>query len=119
MKGKGILNTMVLLILVLLCFNGMVYVNSQKVPAMFVFGDSIVEVGNNNFLNTLAKSNYYPYGIDYNRVATGRFSNGRSLIDFIGIYLIQFIYSKIYFSFVFISVYQNSLISLNPTRCFS
>ncbi|CAL5191631.1 unnamed protein product [Lathyrus oleraceus] len=84
MKGKGILNTMVLLILVLLCFNGMVYVNSQKVPAMFVFGDSIVEVGNNNFLNTLAKSNYYPYGIDYNRVATGRFSNGRSLIDFIG-----------------------------------
>lgn len=85
MKGKGILNTMVLLILVLLCFNGMVYVNSQKVPAMFVFGDSIVEVGNNNFLNTLAKSNYYPYGIDYNRVATGRFSNGRSLIDFIGI----------------------------------
>lgn len=77
-------SNMVLVVLVLLCFNGMVHVNSQKVPAMFVFGDSIVEVGNNNFLNTLAKANYYPYGIDYNRIATGRFSNGRSLVDFIG-----------------------------------
>jgi hypothetical protein len=51
---------------------------------LFVFGDSLVDVGNNNHLSTMAKSNFYPYGIDYNGGSTGRFSNGKSLIDFIG-----------------------------------
>ncbi|KAH1219658.1 GDSL esterase/lipase [Glycine max] len=45
--------------------------------------DSLVEVGNNNFLNTIARANYFPYGIDFSRGSTGRFSNGKSLIDFI------------------------------------
>ncbi|XP_028796823.1 GDSL esterase/lipase At1g71250-like [Neltuma alba] len=56
----------------------------QRIPALFVFGDSLVDVGNNNFLNTLAKSNYYPYGIDLRGGPTGRFSNGFNIIDFIG-----------------------------------
>lgn len=81
---KGLCENMVLLILMLLCFNGVVEVNSQRVPALFVFGDSVVDVGNNNFLRTLARSNFYPYGIDYSKGNTGRFSNGKSLIDFIG-----------------------------------
>jgi len=72
------------MLLLLLCLNEIAQVNSQRVPALFVFGDSLVEVGNNNFLNTLARANFYPYGIDFNQGATGRFSNGRSLIDFIG-----------------------------------
>ncbi|KAI9101410.1 hypothetical protein K1719_023892 [Acacia pycnantha] len=52
--------------------------------ALFVFGDSLVDVGNNNFLNTWAKANYFPYGIDFSGGFTGRFSNGLNIIDFIG-----------------------------------
>ncbi|WVZ02268.1 hypothetical protein V8G54_023074 [Vigna mungo] len=72
------------MLLLLLCLNEIAHVNSQRVPALFVFGDSLAEVGNNNFLNTFAKANFFPYGIDFNGGATGRFSNGRSLVDFIG-----------------------------------
>lgn len=51
---------------------------------MFVFGDSLVDNGNNNNLKTLAKANYYPYGIDFYQGTTGRFCNGRLLIDMLG-----------------------------------
>ncbi|KAF6135261.1 hypothetical protein GIB67_033595 [Kingdonia uniflora] len=50
---------------------------------MFVFGDSIVDNGNNNYLDSFAKSNYLPYGIDFYRGPTGRFCNGRTIIDFL------------------------------------
>ncbi|XP_019177163.1 PREDICTED: GDSL esterase/lipase At5g37690-like [Ipomoea nil] len=50
----------------------------------YVFGDSLTEVGNNNFLQSLAKSNFPFYGIDYKGgVATGRFTNGRTIGDII------------------------------------
>lgn len=51
----------------------------------FIFGDSLTEVGNNNFLQlSLAKSNYPFYGIDFNGgQATGRFTNGRTIGDII------------------------------------
>ncbi|KAI4331978.1 hypothetical protein L6164_016921 [Bauhinia variegata] len=71
------------LVILLVCSDGIAMVYSQRVPALFVFGDSLVEVGNNNYLNTLAKANYYPYGIDYGGGATGRFTNGKAIIDFI------------------------------------
>ncbi|OVA06670.1 Lipase [Macleaya cordata] len=49
-----------------------------RVPAVLVFGDSIVDPGNNNHLPTLAKSNYPPYGRDFmGGTPTGRFSNGK------------------------------------------
>ncbi|GLT28801.1 hypothetical protein SLA2020_037070 [Shorea laevis] len=51
----------------------------------FVFGDSLTEVGNNNFLQySLARSNYPWYGIDFSGgQATGRFTNGRTIGDII------------------------------------
>ncbi|XP_059643712.1 GDSL esterase/lipase At5g37690 [Cornus florida] len=51
----------------------------------FVFGDSLTEVGNNNFLQlSLAKSNFPYYGIDYTGgQPTGRFTNGRTIGDII------------------------------------
>ncbi|XP_019433916.1 PREDICTED: GDSL esterase/lipase At1g71250-like [Lupinus angustifolius] len=52
-------------------------------PAMFVFGDSLVDDGNNNFLNSLAKANFAPYGIDFSSGPTGRFCNGKTPIDFL------------------------------------
>ncbi|XP_061358991.1 GDSL esterase/lipase EXL3-like [Gastrolobium bilobum] len=52
--------------------------NNETVPAVIVFGDSIVDPGNNNYITTLVKCNFPPYGRDFdagNR-PTGRFSNG-------------------------------------------
>ncbi|XP_068303668.1 GDSL esterase/lipase At5g37690-like [Pyrus communis] len=51
----------------------------------FVFGDSLTDVGNNNYLQySLAKSNYPWYGVDYvGGRPTGRFSNGRTIGDLI------------------------------------
>lgn len=56
------------------------------VPAMFVFGDSLVDVGNNNFLAlSLAKANLPHYGIDLpNQKPNGRFTNGMNPADFLG-----------------------------------
>ncbi|MCD9646590.1 hypothetical protein HAX54_036570 [Datura stramonium] len=54
---------------------------------MFVFGSSLVDNGNNNFLvNSLAKANYLPYGIDLFG-PSGRFTNGKNVIDLLGDYL--------------------------------
>ncbi|KAF8023506.1 hypothetical protein BT93_F0880 [Corymbia citriodora subsp. variegata] len=51
---------------------------NATISAVFVFGDSIVDTGNNNNLITLVKSNFPPYGRDFmGGKPTGRFSNGR------------------------------------------
>ncbi|KDP31296.1 hypothetical protein JCGZ_11672 [Jatropha curcas] len=60
------------------------YVESSKVPAIFVFGDSLVDVGNNNYLSSIAKANYFPYGVDSGIGPTGRFSNGKTFVDILG-----------------------------------
>ncbi|KAJ6723764.1 GDSL-LIKE LIPASE/ACYLHYDROLASE [Salix koriyanagi] len=55
-----------------------------KIPAVIVFGDSSVDSGNNNFIPTIARSNFEPYGRDFSGgLPTGRFSNGRIATDFI------------------------------------
>ncbi|RZC58306.1 hypothetical protein C5167_005609 [Papaver somniferum] len=54
-------------------------------PAIFVLGDSLVDPGNINYVNPL-KNNNFPYGIDFptGKRFTGRFCNGRTIIDIIG-----------------------------------
>ncbi|BAT80399.1 hypothetical protein LR48_Vigan635s002100 [Vigna angularis] len=56
--------------------------------ALFVFGDSLFDVGNNNYINTTAdyQANYSPYGETFFKYPTGRFSDGRVLPDFIAEY---------------------------------
>ncbi|GAB4831514.1 hypothetical protein Ancab_005532 [Ancistrocladus abbreviatus] len=54
-----------------------------QVPCYFIFGDSLVDNGNNNGIASLARANYLPYGIDYPDGPTGRFSNGRTTVDVI------------------------------------
>lgn len=69
-----------------------------QVPCLFIFGDSLLDTGNNNLLVTLAKSNYPPYGIDFPRGPTGRFSNGRNYADIIGLpfsYFFFFLFQKL------------------------
>jgi len=52
--------------------------------AFFVFGDSLVDNGNNNYLATTARADGYPYGIDSaSHRASGRFSNGLNMPDLI------------------------------------
>lgn len=84
-----------LLFLVSFAMNQMIYSNtaaaSTKInnnfPAVFAFGDSILDTGNNNLLNTSVKCDFPPYGRDFfTRKPTGRFSNGKLIIDFLGIY---------------------------------
>ncbi|XVE72473.1 hypothetical protein DITRI_Ditri11bG0041900 [Diplodiscus trichospermus] len=59
-------------------------INGAKIPAIIVFGDSSVDAGNNNFIPTIARSNFEPYGRDFSgSLPTGRFSNGRIATDFI------------------------------------
>ncbi|MQL96172.1 hypothetical protein Taro_028844 [Colocasia esculenta] len=52
--------------------------------AIFVFGDSTVDPGNNDYIDSLTKSNFPPYGRDFpGAVSTGRFSNGKLATDFV------------------------------------
>lgn len=55
---------------------------------MYVFGDSLVDVGNNNYLSfSLLKADFPHNGIDYpGHKATGRFCNGKNSADFLGTY---------------------------------
>ena len=55
-------------------------------PALYVFGDSLFDSGNNNLLPTLAKANYLPYGMNFPKGVTGRFTDGRTVPDFIGMH---------------------------------
>ncbi|XP_057957115.1 GDSL esterase/lipase At4g16230-like [Malania oleifera] len=61
----------------------------NKTPAIFVFGDSLVDAGNNNYLFTIAKANVKPNGIDFGR-PTGRFTNGRTIVDIIVSFFLPF-----------------------------
>lgn len=55
-----------------------------KVPALFAFGDSIVDPGNNNHITTIVKCDFPPYGKDFmGGKPTGRFCNGKIPTDLI------------------------------------
>lgn len=59
---------------------------TSKKPVIYIFGDSMSDVGNNNYLIlSLAKSDYPWYGVDYETgFPTGRFTNGRTIGDIMG-----------------------------------
>ncbi|CAO2827183.1 unnamed protein product [Amaranthus hypochondriacus] len=62
--------------------------SSPLAPALYVFGDSILDNGNNNMLPTLVKANYHPYSIKFPaHVPLGRFMDGRTIADFIAEFL--------------------------------
>ncbi|MQL88883.1 hypothetical protein Taro_021471 [Colocasia esculenta] len=55
---------------------------AQNPPAIFVFGDSLSDVGTNNALPDGYHANHAHYGVDFpGGVATGRFTNGYNFID--------------------------------------
>ncbi|XP_024392320.1 GDSL esterase/lipase At5g03810 [Physcomitrium patens] len=67
------------------------FMNSSKsvdyrdyITGVVIFGDSTVDVGNNNYLLTVVKSNFEPYGTKFEGGgAAGRFCDGQIAIDFI------------------------------------
>lgn len=76
----------ILTIFMILKLQILIVSSEPQVPCYFIFGDSIVDNGNNNGLVTEAKVNYPPYGIDFpGGIATGRFSNGETSADILGI----------------------------------
>ena len=90
------------------CEGRIVLPPNVTVPAVFAFGDSIVDQGANNHVATLIKCNFQPYGKDLHGFGpTGRFSNGKTPPDFIGnvarmfintIHLIFLVYRENFFS---------------------
>lgn len=71
-----------LLLLVFVAISSIV--PQTEARAFFVFGDSLVDNGNNNYLITSARADAPPYGIDYpGHRPTGRFSNGLNIPDLI------------------------------------
>ncbi|GJN14672.1 hypothetical protein PR202_gb01527 [Eleusine coracana subsp. coracana] len=58
--------------------------NKHGIPAVFAFGDSTLDPGNNNRLITLVRADHAPYGRDFqDGRATGRFSDGKLITDYI------------------------------------
>ncbi|XVF87393.1 hypothetical protein PTKIN_Ptkin18bG0116600 [Pterospermum kingtungense] len=61
---------------------------NNKVSAGFIFGDSTVDPGNNNYVETLFRGNFPPYGKDFkDQTPTGRFTNGKLSTDLIVSYI--------------------------------
>lgn len=64
--------------------------DGETLVASFIFGDSLVDAGNNNYLQTLSKANITPNGIDFKASGgqpTGRYTNGRTIGDIVGEYV--------------------------------
>nr|XP_043623177.1 GDSL esterase/lipase At5g55050-like [Erigeron canadensis] len=53
-------------------------------PALFILGDSLLDIGTNNYVvQAIGKAKYPHYGIDFfNSTPSGRFSNGLNVADF-------------------------------------
>lgn len=77
------------------------------IPALFAFGDSVFDTGNNNGIRTIVKANFPPYGRDFpGGKPTGRFSNGKIATDIIGIqYYLNFLFQFL------ISVFLHSILT--------
>lgn len=79
------------LLLTLVNFDPVSFSAHQSKPeanhkALFVFGDSLFDAGNNQYLNTSVEGSavIWPYGETYFNHPTGRISDGRIVPDFIG-----------------------------------
>ncbi|CAM8915682.1 unnamed protein product [Rhodiola kirilowii] len=81
-------HAMILILLVFLSSVGtFVAEDGQDLGASFIFGDSLVDAGNNNYLSTLSKADIKPNGIDFKASGgnpTGRYTNGKTIGDIIG-----------------------------------
>lgn len=83
------ISQILLLLTLLLSVKSLANSPEKKTPAFFIFGDSTVDAGNNNYIDTIAgnRANFPPYGQNsFFDKPTGRFSDGRIIVDFIAEY---------------------------------
>ncbi|CAN0905398.1 GDSL esterase/lipase At1g33811 [Linum grandiflorum] len=80
-SGMLLLTAAVMLLVFGITGDAQVVQQEAQVPCFFIFGDSLVDNGNNNGMLTLARANYRPYGIDFPLGPTGRFTNGQTYVD--------------------------------------
>lgn len=77
---KSCCTVLMIIIMGLICVG-----SNAEFTSLYAFGDSLTDPGNNNYLSTLAKANYVPYGVDFPQGRpSGRFSNGKTCIDYLG-----------------------------------
>ncbi|XP_010257565.1 PREDICTED: GDSL esterase/lipase At1g74460-like [Nelumbo nucifera] len=77
---------MMVVIMTIVVALGIVSRQGSCTIVQFIFGDSLSDVGNNNYLSkSLARASLPWYGIDFgNGMPNGRFCNGRTVADIIG-----------------------------------
>ncbi|KAK7360226.1 hypothetical protein VNO77_02208 [Canavalia gladiata] len=79
---------LVIVVVVLFCPIVVTTISQSKnenynAPAVMVFGDSIFDTGNNNYIGTFFRADFKPYGRDFiGGKPTGRFSDGKLPSDF-------------------------------------
>ncbi|XP_076905368.1 GDSL esterase/lipase At5g42170-like [Bidens hawaiensis] len=57
---------------------------NSSIQTILAFGDSFLDSGNNNFKTSVIKANFLPYGKDFmGGKPTGRFTNGKTIGDYI------------------------------------
>ncbi|CAO2830248.1 unnamed protein product [Amaranthus hypochondriacus] len=84
---RGLNMILSLIIIVIISMVRTSTADDNLLGASFIFGDSLVDAGNNNYLNTLSKADMTPNGIDFKASGgnpTGRFTNGRTIGDIVG-----------------------------------
>jgi phospholipase/lecithinase/hemolysin len=82
--------------------NAVTNVNYLPYESIFNFGDSLSDTGNEATLHPPMSDNS-PYGSTYFKHPSGRLSNGRLIIDFIGIFIyFLYIHILIFFSKILI-----------------
>ncbi|KAL4375459.1 hypothetical protein S245_018150 [Arachis hypogaea] len=86
MSSNNDLNHSLILTVLLLIAFATKSEESKQIPALYVFGDSLVDSGNNHYVPGEDPQNYFPYGIDFG-TPTGRCTNGKTVADFLAIYL--------------------------------
>lgn len=82
-----------LLLFMIINLNSICFCQDEDIKdgASYIFGDSLVDAGNNNYLPTLSRANIQPNGIDFGASGgnpTGRYTNGRTIGDIVGMFIL-------------------------------
>ena len=79
-------NVRVTVFMIIVLASGLANQRCSCAVVQFIFGDSLSDVGNNNYLTkSLARAALPWYGIDFgNGMPNGRFTNGRTAADIVG-----------------------------------
>lgn len=89
LEMAGLHHRLMLVVLLQQCLSQLSVSAQPLFPAFFIFGDSLVDSGQNNYVTlALARANLPPNGIDFvTHRPTGRFCNGKHTLDVLSDYI--------------------------------